>query len=670
MFFGFLLISSGILFGQEEENRLEVKPHYTKEAVTVVRLLDMYHFKKVEFEDSLSAVILDNYLANLDNGKQYFYESDISLIRKYYKHRIDDLTKEGNVRPAFSIYEVFEKRFDERMKYLRENLLDYEFDFTLDEDYETDREKIAWIDSEEEMNDLWRKIIKSQYLSLKLNGKEEADIRKALTDRYNNFEKRLKQYRSEDVFQLFMNQVAEAYDPHTNYFSPVTSERFRQNMTLSLEGIGARLVSENDYTKIVEIVPGGPAYKSNQLHPEDRIIGVGQGREADAEMEDVIGWRLDDVVSKIKGPKGTWVTLQIIPAESGLDGPTKLVTLQREKIKLEDQKVTSKVYEIRKDGKDFKMGVITVPGFYWDFEAAQAGETDYNSTTRDVKKILVNLKEQKVDGVLMDLRDNGGGSLKEAIDLTGLFIKKGPVVQVKNSVNKVDINEDEDPDITWDGPLTVMINRFSASASEIFAGAIQDYNRGVVIGEQSFGKGTVQTIIDLQRFLPREKEKLGQLKITFQKFYRVTGSSTQHLGVMPDITLPSAFDADEYGESSQPSALPWDQIKETKFSSTNEISGDLLASLNASHSNRLQNDPMLKQLVKDVNELRDSMNDTKISLNEESRKKERERRSKSGNDLGTEIVKEGELEDIIEIEDTYLREGVIVLSELVKSKIG
>ena len=364
-----MLFSAFVVQAQEEENRLEVKSHYTKEAIAVVRLLDMYHFKKIEFDDSLSSVVLEGYLSDLDNGKQYFYDSDISLIRKYYNNKLDDLTKDGNVSAAFSIYEVFEKRFFERMSYVESTLLDYQYDFSIDEEYETDREDVDWPSSEEEMNDLWRMIIKSQYLSLKLSGKEAKEIRTTLKNRYENYKKRVSQYRSEDIFQLFMNQVAEAYDPHTNYFSPVTSERFMQSMTLSLEGIGARLVSENDYTKVVEIVPGGPAFKSDLIHPDDRIVAVGQGESDKEEMVDVIGWRLDDVVKLIKGPKGTWVRLQIIPAESGIDGPSKIISIQREKVKLEDQKVTSKVYDIRKNGKDYKMGVITVPGFYFDYEA-------------------------------------------------------------------------------------------------------------------------------------------------------------------------------------------------------------------------------------------------------------------------------------------------------------
>lgn len=672
-----LILLSNLSFGQStpDEIRLEIKPHYGNEAIAVVKLLDIYHFKDIRFDDSLSAIVLDNYIEGLDQNKHYFLESDIQYFHSQYRHKLDDLTSEGDVNPAFNIYAVFEQRFKERMTYVYDHLMSQDFDFTLDEVYNTDREKEAWAKNISDLNDIWRKVVKSQALGLKLNGKTKEEIEKTITERYDRLKKSMLQYRNDDLFQLYMNVVAEAYDPHTNYFSPATSERFRQNMSLSLEGIGARLVNDNDYTRVVEIIPGGPAFKSKLIHPDDRIIGVAQGKESE-DFEDVVGWRLDDVVKLIKGPKGTWVRLQLLPAETGLNGTPVVISLLREKIKLEDQAATKEVYNIKKDGKDYKLGVISIPLFYMDFEAYQNGDPNYTSTSRDVKKLTEALKVENVDGLMIDLRNNGGGSLKEAIELTGLFITDGPVVQVKNVSDKVEVGEDEDPEIVWDGPLTVLINRFSASASEIFAGAIQDYGRGVIIGEQTYGKGTVQSMVDLKRFLPEEEAELGHLKLTLQKFYRVTGSSTQHLGVTPDVPLPSAFSAEEFGESSEPSALPWDQIKGTKYKSFGVINADLLAELNNHYQLRLQSDPVLNALTKEVGELKESMSKTVISLNEKVRMEERKANEAAllrNQGLSGKVIPEGDDDDkdnVIDVEDKILREGIIILSEIVKHATG
>jgi len=652
-----------------DSTKLEPKPHYAEEAKLVSQILNTYHFKKIQLNDSLSSVILNDYIETLDNNKSYFLASDIASFEKY-RNALDDLTKLGDISPAYEIYGVFKKRFEQRMQYVKEELVPTQFDFTLDETYDTDRSDDEWAETEKELDELWRKVIKNQSLSLKLSSREPDEIKDNIKKRYERFEKAIRQYKSEDIFELYMNTVAEAFDPHTNYFSPKTSDRFKQNMSLSLEGIGARLQSENDYTKVVQILPGGPAEKSNQLHENDRIIGVAQGD--DGEMVDVMGWRLDDVVQLIKGPKGTIVRLEILPAETGVNGPSEEIRLQRDKIKLEDMEAKSELISFKKDGRDYKIGVISLPSFYMDFKAYQDGDPNYTSTTRDVKRLVGELEAQGIDGLLMDLRNNGGGSLAEAIDLTGLFIKDGPVVQVKTSNNRIEVGEDTDPSVIYDGPMAVLINRFSASASEIFAGAIQDYERGVVLGEQTFGKGTVQSVIDLGRYIqvPGE-EKVGQLKITLQKFYRVTGSSTQHLGVNPDISFPSAFDADEFGESASASALPWDQIKSAQFENTQAVSSQLLSSLNNGYHERLSSDPGLKELVAETNQLKESLERKTVSLNEEKRKQQVEEAQKKKSQItlsGTNIAKEGQSKgDDLEMEDRYLKEGVRILSEIINS---
>jgi carboxyl-terminal processing protease len=653
---------------ESDSTALKPKEHYAKEAQLVTQLLEMHHFRKMKFTDSLSSVLLDEFIAALDGNRSYFLASDLEEF-EVHRYKLDDYLKGGHVGIAYDIFNVFQKRFTERMEVVRKDLIHRTFDYTKEEYYDIDRSKANWANSEEELTDIWRKAIKSQALSLMLSGKSQEEITTTLNTRYERLEKAIGQYNSEDIFQLFMNTLSETYDPHTNYFSPRTSEVFQQNMSLSLEGIGARLQMENDYTKVVQVMPGGPAQKSNLIKENDRIIAVAQGE--DGEMVDVIGWRLDDVVKLIKGPKGTTVRLTLLPAETGVNGPPVEIKLVREKIKIEDQEAKKQVLEVTRNGKKMKLGVITIPTFYMDFAEYQKGNPNYNSTTRDVKRLVEELKAENIDGLMIDLRENGGGSLTEAIDLTGLFIKDGPVVQVKAPNNRVEVGKDTDSSIAWDGPLTVMINRFSASASEIFAGAIQDYKRGVVIGEQSFGKGTVQSMVDLGRYIPNAGGELGQLKLTFQKFYRITGSSTQHRGVSPDITMPSAFSAEEYGESANPSALPWDQIKKADFKSYDKVNAKTLQLLTQSHDARLKNDQALKNLVEDTRELKQNLTNTRISLHEPTRRKEMEESEKrkasrtkpEATSVDAETGKPAK--DKIEVKDTYLREGLFILSDLI-----
>lgn len=650
---------------------LKPKEVYGKEARVISYILDNNHYRKIHLNDSLSSAILDAYVEELDNNKTYFLASDIKSFEKY-RFAIDDLTRSEDVTPAYAIYKVFQQRYHERMDYVMEKLINEQFNYNLDEYYETNREKEPWAVSKDELNDTWRKIIKSQALSLKLAGKTEAEIKESLTKRYERFIKNIAQFNSEDVFSVYMNCITEAYDPHTNYFSPKASDLFKQSMSLSLEGIGARLQVENDFTKVFEIIPGGPAEKSNLIHPDDLIVGVAQGK--DGEMVDVVGWRLDEVVKLIKGPKGTTVRLQVLPAATGVSGPSQEITLVREKIKLEDQAAKKNVINYDAGGKSMKLGVISLPSFYMDFDAYQKGDPNYRSTTRDVKKLIQELKQENVEGIVMDLRNNGGGSLAEAIDLTGLFIKDGPVVQVKNSINKVEVGMDEDKSIVYNGPLVVVTNRFSASASEIFAGAIQDYHRGVIVGESTYGKGTVQTVLDLKRFI-NEKEEVGELKLTFQKFYRVTGSSTQNKGVTPDIVLPSALSGRQYGESANLSALPWDVINGTPFQKASDVNDKLLAGLNKSYQERTKDDPSLKKYIVETEELKKSLAQTKISLNEAKRKAEMdeaERKKAMNNEMGTKITsKEGApVDELQKLKDEYLRESLLILSDIVMRRIG
>lgn len=668
LLWGFVSNSSAETFA--DSARLEAKPFYGKEARIIVYLLNSNHYSKINFNDSLSSAILDEYIETLDNNKTYFLASDIAAFEKY-RYKLDDLTESEDVSPAYEIYSVFSQRFRERTDYVMQNLISKEFDYTADEYYESDRSKEPWATNLDELNDVWRKMIKSQALSLKLAGKKPDEIKQTIRERYERLAKSMAQFNSEDVFSMYMNTITSAYDPHTNYFSPKAADLFRQNMSLSLEGIGARLQTENDYTKVVEIVPGGPAEKSDAIHPNDRITGVAQGEDGD--MVDVIGWRIDDVVKLIKGPKGTKVRLQLLPAASGIAGPPVEITLIRDKIKLEDLHASKSVINYKKDGKDLKLGVIVLPSFYMDFEAYQKRDPNYVSTTRDVARLIRELEAENVSGIVLDLRNNGGGSLAEAIALTGLFIKDGPVVQIKNSSNKIEVQKDDDPSIVYSGPLVVLTNRFSASASEIFAGAIQDYNRGVVVGESTHGKGTVQQIVDLNRFFNEPDIQAGELKLTLQKFYRVTGSSTQMKGVVPDVQLPTPYDADKFGERSYPNAMPWDEIKGTLFQRTPLVNSNVIAGLNKAYNHRLKTDSSLNRLVVETDEFRKSLNQTRVSLNEAVRRKEMEESDKrTSAPLSTRLrgAEVPAVEDLSEMEDEYLREGLLVLSDLIATKIG
>lgn len=671
-----VLVFAGLISRGEESDTttLKPKPVYGREARVISYILDTQHYRKIILNDSLSAAILDQYIRELDNNRMFFLASDVQSFEKF-KYTIDDLTKKEDVTPAYEIYSVFQKRYRERMDYVLNNLLKQNFDYTIDEYYESEREKSPWPKTNDEVNELWRKSIKNQELSLKLSGKKPEEITDVVKKRYERFFKSFSQFNTEDVFSIYMNSITEAYDPHTNYLSPKAADLFNQSMSLSLEGIGASLQTENDYTKVSKILPGGDADKSGKLHANDFIIGVAQGK--DGEMVDVIGWRLDDVVKLIKGPKGTIVRLLILPAATGIGGPSQEITLVRDKIKLEDQAAKKNMIKYKANGRDMKLGVITLPGFYMDFAAYQRGDRDYRSTTRDVKKLIEELKSENIDGLVMDLRNNGGGSLMEAIDLTGLFIKDGPVVQVRSSNSRQpQVGEDDDKSVAYTGPLVVLTNRFSASASEIFAGAIQDYHRGVIAGETTYGKGTVQRIYDLKPLMNEKNSPVGELKYTFQKFYRVSGSSTQLKGVEPDIKLPTALDAEQFGESSNLNALPWDVIQAVAFQKTTDVNDKIISNLNKAYNGRVKNDPSLKNFITDTEDLRKNLHQTMVSLNEAKRKKQMEEaeKKKASGKLDTKLTsnKEGlpQQDPLLQLNDEYLREGLLILSDLVAARIG
>jgi len=569
---------------------------------------------------------------------------------------------------------VYIKRLNERITFI-DDLLNTEFDYSIDENYAYNRDKSDWAKDQSELNELWRQRLKNDALTYKLNGKDWEFIQKTLKKRYKNFAHFLNQYNSEDVFQLAMNSFTQAIDPHTNYLSPVTSDNFKIDMSLSLEGIGARLQTEDDYTKVAEIIPGGPAAKSGLLKADDKIIGVAQGE--DGEFEDIIGWRITDAVKLIRGAKGTLVRLQILKAGSDLNSTPIEISLIREKVKLEDQAAKGSVLEIINEDKPFKIGVIDIPNFYNDFEGRRNGDGNYKSTTKDVRKILDSLKTVNVDGIIIDLRDDGGGSLQEAIELTGLFIKDGPVVQVKNSDGNIDIAKDPDPSIVYDGPLTILVNRFSASASEIFSGAIQDYGRGFIVGEQTYGKGTVQNLIDLNRLSSQKNLNLGQVKLTIAKYYRVNGASTQNLGVVPDISFPTMIDSKDFGESSEPSALPWDEIKSADFNKFSDLSKFLLE-MNSKHLQRISTDKDFQNLIEDITIYKENKKKTFISLNEEIRKQEKkkeEQREIERDGIAQEQSKTELLDEEIPVvkkdkKDYILDETAKIISDYILMSIG
>ena len=609
----------------------------------IVALIENYNYKKLAVNDSISSLVLDKYVKALDPYRSYFLASDIKDFEQF-RTTLDDAFRAGDLSAPFYIFNVYSKRYNETLDYAIAHIKD-KYDFNQNDTYVFDREKMPWVTSTTALNDIWKKRVKYELINLNIAGSNSAKNIETLTKRYQNLKTQSAKLNNQDVFQTIMDAFTETIDPHTNYFNPVNAEKFNEDMARSFFGIGATLRMENDILKIESIVAGGPAFKSKLLNAGDRIIGIAQGS---AEFEDITGWRIDNAVAKIKGPKGTKVRLKVIPVGKDMSAKPVIIELIRDKVVMEESSAKKEVKTIQSNGKPFRIGIITVPGFYADFKAARAGDPNYKSTTRDVKLIIDTLKNKdKVDAIVMDLRSNGGGSLVEAINLTGLFIDKGPVVQVKDLKGDIDVQEDENAGAAWTGPFGVMVDRLSASASEIFAGAIQDYGRGIIIGTQTYGKGTVQSSLDLSSLVNpsilqrlaslvqngkvttvtvKGKEslpQLGQINLTMAKFYRVNGSSTQHKGVMPDIVLPSFYPMDKIGEDTEASALPWDELQKSNFVPVADLSA-VRPELVKLHDERMAKSLDYKGLIEDIADMQKREKETSVTLNQDKLKAERD----------------------------------------------
>jgi len=654
---------------------------------TVAELISNYNYKKVPLNDSISAVIYDRYIKLLDESHNYLLASDIADFNKY-KTALDDDVKSGNLNDVFYIFNVYQKRYIEHMKYSIAQL-DKDFDFSKDETFTYDREKLPWVASQAEMDNLWALRVKYDLLNLKLANSDLAKDKETLKKRYENLLTQANKLNNQDVFQAFMDAFTEAIDPHTNYFTPSNAANFNIDMSRQLEGIGAGLNIENEYIIIKSIVPGGPADKSKQIGVDDRIVGVAQGKEG--EFQNIVGWRIENAIALIRGTKGTVVRLEILPKGSSVGSKPKVVEMVREKIILKDESAKKEIRTYNNNGKTIKIGVISVPAFYIDFNDYKSGNPNYKSTTHDVKLLIDSLRQQGVDGIVMDMRQNGGGSLMEAIELTGLFIKTGPVVQVRNADNQVEVDKDEDPSVAYSGPLAVLVDRFSASATEIFSGAIQDYGRGLIIGTQTYGKGSVQNAIDLDRQIPTLRDKLaaligkgnktvstgsqsifGQLNLTIAKFYRITGNSTQHKGVMPDIQFPSVIPMDKYGEDTEPSAMPFDVIARTDYSKVGELS-PVIPQLKKLHDQRMATSASYKYLLDDIADYKSHETEKSITLDEAQLKKQRDADEKKSFDrenerrvaMGLPALKKGQPKPTNEDLDFLKKEAGQILTDYI-----
>ncbi len=628
----------------------------------ILQLMQRYHYKRVPVTDALSAQIFDRYLETLDPQKNFLLATD---VEEFYtvRHQFDDALRSGRLDPVFDIFKRFRARVEERAEFAS-GLLNRDFDFALDEQYTFDREDAQWSSSTQVMDELWRKRVKNDVLDLRLAEQSDNEITETLEDRYERMARRVSQLTPNEVFQYFINAYTLSVEPHTSYFSPRGSENFRINMSLSLEGIGAALQTENEHTVVRRIIAGGPAAVSGLVSVEDRIVGVGND---DEDIVDVVSWPLADVVDLIRGPKGSTVRLAILPGKAPAGTPPKVIELVRDKIKLEEQAAKSSIVEVPGTPKPQKFGVIDLPTFYLDTAGLSQGLPDYRSTTRDVRRLLGELTSSGVDGVIIDLRGNSGGSLLEATQLTGLFLKTGPIVQIRDSSGRVNVEKDEDPTIEYDGPLAVLVDRGSASASEIFAAAIQDYGRGVVIGEPTFGKGTVQNVVPLDR-----EGELGQLKVTIAQFFRVNGEGTQHRGVVPDILFPTAMDSDAQGERGLDNALPWAEVAAASFDSWTDQTPNF-SHLQARHESRYRSNRSFKLLIEELDSLRDARAQQDVSLMEARRKQEIEERS-SNREEREELLRKafgaGDTDEDADLPDILLEEAAHVLSDVIASSPG
>ncbi|CAB0149974.1 Tail-specific protease [Pseudidiomarina piscicola] len=647
----------------EDLPKLSQQEQHSVVSQRVTTYFTRYHFKNMELDNALSEQILDRYLEMLDYNKMFLLRSDIEQASEY-KHLFDDMIHSGKLSPAYSLFEQALKRNYQRYEYAL-GLLDKEqpFDFTVESDrYHYDREDAQWATTTEELDELWRQRVKYDALNLTMTGKEWPDVVETLEKRYNNALKRLTQTNSEDVFQTVMNAFARSVEAHTSYLSPANAERFEQNMNLSLEGIGAVLQSEFDYTVIRSLVPGGPADKSGAVAPEDKIVAVAQGDDEDAEFVDIVGWRLDEVVELIKGPKGTTVQLQVLKANQAAGAKPSEISIVRDEVKLEDRAAKVEIKTMEEGpyaGRS--MGVITIPSFY-------------HKLSDDVKKLIQEVTEADAEGVIIDLRGNGGGSLQESIALTGLFIDEGPVVQVTDGSGRREVNGDRDGETFYGGPLVVMVDRYSASASEIFAAALQDYERALIVGENTYGKGTVQQHRGLQRRFDFFDEPLGSVQYTIAKFYRINGGSTQMKGVRPDVAFPTVTDPETFGESSQENALPWDKIDTADYRNLEFISANKLAELNALKAKNVKQNPEFKYVLEDAEKYQQEKDKTWVSLVLAEREAEDQaNEDKALARTNERLVRAGfeavdSLDDVpeeFELPDPYLNETLVLSFELI-----
>lgn len=606
----------------DEQSFLYPEQRHENIGEIITQFIRKSHYNHVAVDDELSSRVLDLYIESLDRNRMYLLQGDIEFFETY-RHDLDDIVRSKPLDPVFEMFQIYQTRVRERLTFALTQL-ENEPDFSVDESFQFDRSEEPWVQSSAELDEIWRLRVKNDALALTLEDEPWEKTREVLTKRYKGYLRRLNQVNNDDVFERFMSAFAHTLDPHSSYMGPRNSEEYRIQMSLSYFGIGASLQTDDDFVKIAGIIPGGPAAADGSLKPEDRITGVAQG--ADGEVVDVIGWRLDDVVDLIRGPAESVVRLEIIPANALPGSPKKFIDLTRGQVKLEEQAAKSEIITIPREGRDWSIGVIDVPSFYRDYRALSNGDKNYTSTTKDVKRLIGELEEQGIDGLVLDLRGNGGGHLTEATALSGLFIDNGPVVQLRNANGRISRLDDPDPvaRVAYNGPLAVLVDRYSASASEIFAAAIQDYARGVIVGQQTFGKGTVQNLYSLDQYIRPEGDKgYGQLTLTIGKYYRVTGESTQHRGVDPDIALPSHINAELIGESVRDSALPWDTVQTTRFRSGTPLA-ETIEQLTASHAERAQDDPNIQFQLDIIQAAEEASSQKMLSLSMETRRTERE----------------------------------------------
>jgi carboxyl-terminal processing protease len=604
----------------DQESFLFPEERHEKIGELVTQFVQQQHYNHVAVDDELSSRVLDLFIESLDGNRMYLLKGDIEYFETY-RYELDDFVKSKPLDPIFDMYQVYQTRVRERLSFALEQLK-AEPDFSLDETYQFDRSEEPWAKASAELDEIWRQRVKNDALNLALEEEPWEKIQEVLGKRYRGYLKRLNQLNNDDVFERFMNTFAHTLDPHSSYLSPRNSEEYRIQMSLSYFGIGASLQTDDDFVKIASIIPGGPAAMDGSLKAEDRITGVGQG--ADSEVVDVIGWRLDDVVDLIRGPADSVVRLEIIPANALPGSPKKMINLTRGQVKLEEQAAKSEIVKIQREGREWSIGIIDVPSFYRDYRALSNGDKDYKSTTKDVRRLIADLEKEGIDGLVVDLRGNGGGHLTEATALSGLFIDNGPVVQLRNANGRISRLDDPDPvpRVAYSGPMAVLVDRYSASASEIFSAAIQDYARGVIVGQQTFGKGTVQNLYSLDQYIRSENDEgYGQLTLTIGKYYRVTGESTQHRGVDPDIALPSHIDAELIGESARDTALPWDTVQTTRFRAGKPLEG-MIESLTVSHGERSKDDPNFQFQLETIRAAEEIRSQKVVSLNIETRRTE------------------------------------------------